>query len=95
MEAPTEHAYDQPVRLIEPTEPVLIGALLTAAQTWATLNPRASTITREYLAALVRVELMAASWRCPRLSDDRCGGLRHAKPNTRPCRRPAVGTSGT
>lgn len=65
MEAPTEHAYDQPVRLIEPTEPVLIGSLLTTAQTWATLNPRASAHTREYLAALVRVELMGGVMEVP------------------------------
>ncbi len=43
----------------------LIGAILTAAQTWASLNPRASMHTREYLAALVRVELMGGVMEVP------------------------------
>lgn len=65
MEAPAAHEYDLPVREIPMGEPVLIGSLLTAAQTWATLNPRASTVTREYLAALVRVELMGGVMEVP------------------------------
>lgn len=39
----------------------LPAAMLTAAQTWATINPRASMQTREYLAELVRVELMGGT----------------------------------
>ncbi len=65
MEAPATHEYDKPVREIQMGEPVLMGSLLTAAQMWATLNPRASEHTREYLAALVRLELMAGVMEVP------------------------------
>lgn len=65
MEAPATHEYDQPVREIPMGEPVLMGSLLTAARTWAILNPRASAHTREYLAALVRLELMGGVMEVP------------------------------
>lgn len=61
MEAEELHAYDRPARVIGLGEPTLMDTLLTAAQTWATLHPAASGEVREYLAALVRVELLGGT----------------------------------
>ncbi|GAA4475510.1 hypothetical protein [Gluconacetobacter asukensis] len=65
MEAPAAHEYDLPVREIPMGEPVLRDSLTEIARLWAALNPRASMHTREYLAALVHVELMGGVMELP------------------------------